>query len=227
MSTYDEEEREWSKLSGKHGASYTAEVGIPSQRHNKFLAGISVVVPGPAVIATDLITLGSAVNFEAGDAVILSGTDFTEATSQSLDGVQLVLTADDTTHMTLDDGSETVVDIDAVGTATGLAAFVKKQEFLQAEKVRRYRIKAELVSGGGFMKFVEDADNSLQAANWLQDQTVSGDVEYNRVEDSAGLLDGWTEWQELSKNPADDSLSNLYFAGSNTAGVWNIFIEAE
>lgn len=214
---------QWVQVSSG-GAGHVAEVGIPSQRHNRYISGVDVVVPGPAVIATDVITLGTALSHAAGDAILLSGTDFTEATGQSLDGVQLILSAPDTTHMTLDDGSGTVVDIDATGTATGLAALVKKMTFTQAENVRRYRILAIATSGGGHMKWVEDAANSQQAGTWLLDPTSSEskDLNHQRAEDGV-----WTEWQELSKNPDDDSLSNLYFAGDNTAGAWEIYVETE
>lgn len=211
------------------GAIKIAEVGIASQRHNRFIDGVDIVVPGPAVIATDVITLGSAVALSIGDAILFNGTDFTETTGLSLDGVQLALTVPDTTHLTLDDGSGTVVDIDATGTATGTAALVKKVTFTQSENVRRYRVKAEALTGGGYMKWCEDADNALQAGAWLlaASSNESVDVNHNRIEDSAGNADGWSEWVYLSQEEKDDSLSNLYFAGDNTAGTWQIFVEAE
>lgn len=210
-------------------AVHVLDTGLTGRRHDQFVNGVDVVVPGAAVIATDVITIGTAItgDFIAGQAVILDSTDFTEATGQSLDGVQMVLTNESTTTLTLDDGSGTVVDIDATGTATGTAAFVKGIAFTQGQNVRRYRVKAEAVSGGGYVKWVEDAANALQAGAWLLDPVSTGSLNHQRIEDSAGSSGGWSEWKELSKDADDDSLSNLYFAGDNTPGVWNIWVEAE
>ena len=109
-----------------------------------------------------------------------------------------------------------------------------KVTWTQAENVRRYRVRFESATADSILKVVEDAANEAQAEAWLTDATTSAtaDVEYIRLL-NAGLTtattnkdSGWSEWQELSKNQADLSLSNLYFLG-DTNEAYAIWVEAE
>ena len=109
-----------------------------------------------------------------------------------------------------------------------------KVTFTQAENVRRYRVRFESATADTILKVVEDAVNEAQAEAWLTDasSSASADVEYIRLL-NAGLStattnkdDGWSEWQELSKDPTDLSLQNLYFLG-DTNEAYAIWVEAE
>ena len=109
-----------------------------------------------------------------------------------------------------------------------------KVTWTQAENVRRYRVRfSSATADTPTLKIVEDGANEAQAEAWLATATTSAtaDVEYIVIATSnktapadTGL--GWSEWQELSKDPDDLSLTNLYFLG-DTNEAYSIWVEAE
>lgn len=103
----------------------------------------------------------------------------------------------------------------------------------QAENVRRYRILVVGGADGDYVKVTEDAPNFTVEGNWLADPGSNRDIDvehfrvYTSTPDAAGsFIPLWSEWQELSKDPDDDSLSRLGFLAS-AAGPFTIFVEAE
>lgn len=139
------------------GAMHVAEVGIPSQRHNRYITGITATWPG-----------------------------------------------NDTFAVT----------------------------FTQTENVRRYRYMVTGGADGDYVKCCEDAANEAQAESWLTlAASASADREFIHVYTSTPDANGsflpiWSEWQEMSKDPADVSLSRLDFLAS-AAGPFVIWVEAE
>jgi len=109
-----------------------------------------------------------------------------------------------------------------------------KVTFTQIENVRRYRVRLESATADSIVKVVEDATNEVQAEAWLTDASSSAttDVEYWRAHNAllttatTNKDTGWSDWQELSKDPRDSSLSNLYFLG-DTNEAYAIWVEAE
>ena len=103
----------------------------------------------------------------------------------------------------------------------------------QAENVRRYRVLVTGGADGDHVRVVEDAINETEAESWLTEtlNSTSADVEYLKVYTSTPDANGtfiqqWSEWQELSKDPDDLSLSRLDFLAS-AAGPFAITVEAE
>lgn len=96
----------------------------------------------------------------------------------------------------------------------------------QAEDVRRYRILVTGGSAGDTVRVAEDAINETQAEAWLtlDANSPTADVEYLVVQTTTD--NRWSEWQELSKDSDDLSLSRLDFIGS-VAGPFAITVEAE
>lgn len=105
--------------------------------------------------------------------------------------------------------------------------------WLQVENVRRYRVLVTGGADGDHVRVVEDAANEAQAESWLTASlnSTSSDVAYLIVHTSTPDANGtfiphWSEWQELSKDPTDLSLSRLDFIAS-AAGPFTITVEAE
>ncbi|MDH5572494.1 MAG: hypothetical protein OEY89_12065 [Gammaproteobacteria bacterium] len=105
--------------------------------------------------------------------------------------------------------------------------------WLQSENVRRYRVLVTGGADGDYVRVVEDAVNEAQAEAWLAENlnNTSGDNEYITVHTSTPDVAGtftpnWSEWQELSKDEDDLSLSRLDFIAS-AAGPFAITVEAE
>lgn len=102
----------------------------------------------------------------------------------------------------------------------------------QAENVRRYRVLVLGGADGDYVKVCEDAVNEAQAEAWLTTAvSTSTDLEHFRVytstPDAAGsFIPLWSDWQEMSKDPSDLSLSRLDFLAS-AAGPFAVFVEAE
>lgn len=102
----------------------------------------------------------------------------------------------------------------------------------QAENVRRYRVMVTGGADGDYVKVCEDAVNEAQAEAWLTTATSTAtDLEHYRVYTSTPDANGsfiplWSDWQELSKDPGDTSLSRLDFLAS-AAGPFTVFVEAE
>jgi len=96
----------------------------------------------------------------------------------------------------------------------------------QAENVRRYRVLALSATATDKVKIVEDAINGTQALAWLSDETESltADVEWWMI-----YVNQWSEWKELSKDAADQSLSRLDFElfTGGTGPITEILVEAE
>ena len=109
-----------------------------------------------------------------------------------------------------------------------------KGTFTQDENVRRYRVRSESATADSILKITEDAVNEAQAEVWLADasSSASADVMYWRAHNAllstatTNKDNGWSEWKELSKDPNDLSLSNLYFLG-DTNEAYAIWVEAE
>jgi len=103
----------------------------------------------------------------------------------------------------------------------------------QAENVRRYRVLVTGGADGQHVRVVEDAVNEAQAESWLTENlnNTSADNEYLIVYTSTPDANGtfiqqWSDWQELSKDKNDLSLSRLDFIAS-AAGPFAITVEAE
>lgn len=103
----------------------------------------------------------------------------------------------------------------------------------QAENVRRYRVLVTGGADGDHVRVAEDAVNEAQAESWLAAalNNTSTDVPhlivYTSTPDANGtFIQQWSEWQELSKDPDDDSLTRLDFLAS-AAGPFAITVEAE
>lgn len=96
----------------------------------------------------------------------------------------------------------------------------------QSEDVRRYRVLITGGSAGDTVRVVEDATNEAQAEAWLalDANSPAADVEYLVVQTTTD--NRWSPWQEMSKDPADLSLSRLDFIGS-AVGPFAITVEAE
>ena len=109
-----------------------------------------------------------------------------------------------------------------------------KVTFTQEENVRRYRVRTESATADSILKITEDGVNEAQAEAWLTDasSSASADVMYWRAHNAllttaaTNRDEGWSEWKELSKDPNDLSLSNLYFLG-DTNEAYAIWVESE
>ena len=103
----------------------------------------------------------------------------------------------------------------------------------QTEDVRRYRVLVTGGADGDHVRVAEDAVNEAQAESWLAAalNNTSTDVEHSIVYTSTPDANGtfiphWSDWQELSKDADDLSLSRLDFLAS-AAGPFAITVEAE
>lgn len=121
---------------------------------------------------------------------------------------------------------------DAIITATWPGNDTFSVSWTQAEDVRRYRVLVTGGADGDYVKVCEDAVNEAQAESWLTTAvSTSTDLEHFRVHTSTPDVAGsfiplWSDWQELSKDANDLSLSRLDFLAS-AAGPFTVFVEAE
>jgi len=207
--TYEWNGHAWETVSSS-GAAYVADVGVPSLRGNRYISDVVAEAITALSVASPTDVTVASTNYSDQDGVILTGTNSTPVA----DGYYLA-TKVSATDFTVP------VNVTVAGT-TGVAAFIKSMTFTQAENIRAYRLLAVRTGGSStdYVKVAEDAVNMIQAAYLLQtpSASTSGDVQNNRIDDGV-----WTEWQELSKDTSDLSLSSLHFAA--TGGSWEIWME--
>jgi len=106
-----------------------------------------------------------------------------------------------------------------IGYATTLTGLVS---WAQSENVRRYRVFPSAT-----MRVVEDAANVAQAEDWLETEAAKSVHTTDDAEYIVAAGGEWSDWQELSKDADDDSLSNLYFGLDASGTGATVIVEAE
>lgn len=198
-------------------AQFVADVGIPSQKHDRYISGITDTWPGDDTFSVSFTQLEDVRRYRI--KAVRTAMDLWVASSAPALGTIVHPTS----------ANNLVFEVtNVIGTGQVAASeptwpdvvgeTVTDESTAGVDGVTWTARHADSV----YLKWVEDAVNEAQAEAWLATVTgsASTDVEYRKAYDAI-----YTEWIELSKNPDDLSLSRLDFLA--IADTWQVFVEAE